>query len=196
MELGTRRSSAARSRPRHAPPQPVALPPMLRLTLAWLHLIALGIGMWAVLARGQALREAARELPGMGALRRAFLADAHWGAAALLWLATGIWRYLGQTEKATAYYNSNHIFLTKMALFVVVVVLEIRPMMTLIRWRAAIGRASATSTGTPGAAAVAGSAIDPTVVRRIATISYIQGAIVAVMVLTAVAMARGYGARG
>ncbi len=50
---------------------------MLRLTLAWLHLIALGIGFWAVFARGQALREAARELPGVAALRRAFLADAH-----------------------------------------------------------------------------------------------------------------------
>jgi hypothetical protein len=28
---------------------------MLRLTLAWLHLVALGIGFWAVLARGGAL---------------------------------------------------------------------------------------------------------------------------------------------
>jgi putative membrane protein len=170
---------------------------MLRLTLAWLHLIALGIGMWAVLARGQALREASRELPGMTALRRAFLADAHWGAAALLWLGTGLWRYLGSTEKATAYYNSNHIFLTKMALFVAVLALEIWPMMTLIRWRAAIGRGAATPAGRPGGAAVGGGAVvDPAVARRVATISYIEGAIVAVMVFTAVAMARGYGARG
>ncbi len=133
----------------------------------------------------------------MSALRRAFLADVHWGAAAVLWLATGVWRYLGQTEKTTAYYNSNHIFLTKMALFVIVVALEIWPMVTLIRWRAAIGRGAATSAAAPGGAVVAGSAaIDPAVARRIAMISYIEGAIVAVMVFTAVAMARGYGARG
>src|SRR5918997_3813706 len=115
---------------------------MLRLTLAWLHLMALGIGLWAVLARGQALRQAAGELPRLDALRRAFLADAHWGVAALVWLGTGLWRYLGSTEKATAYYNSNHIFLTKMTLFVIVLALEVWPMMTLIRWRSAVGRAA------------------------------------------------------
>lgn len=161
---------------------------MLRLTLAWLHLIALGIGLWAVLARGQALRQAARELPGTEALRRAFLADAHWGVAALLWLATGLWRYLGSTEKATAYYNANHVFLTKMTLFAVIVALEVWPVMTLIRWRRAAVGAAAASGG--------GLSIDPAAARKMATISYIEGAIVTVMVFTAVAMARGYGARG
>src|SRR3712207_197875 len=151
---------------------------MLRLTLAWLHLIALGIGLWAVLARGQALREAARELPGTAALRRAFLADAHWGAAAALWLGTGLWRYLGSTEKTTDYYDSNHIFLTKMALFVIVVLLEIWPMITLIRWRQAIGKAgAAASAGAAGGAGVAPAAValDPAVARRVATISYVEG---------------------
>jgi len=166
---------------------------MLRLTLAWLHLIALGIGLWAVLARGQALRQAARELPRMDALRRAFLADAHWGVAALLWLSTGLWRYLGSTEKATSYYNSNHVFLTKMTLFVVVIALEVWPMVTLIRWRAALGRAA---TG-PGAAVATGALpIDAATARRVAAISYLEGAIVTLMVFAAVAMARGYGARG
>jgi putative membrane protein len=155
---------------------------MLRLTLAWLHLIALGIGLWAVLARGEALSKAARELPGTDSLRRAFRADAHWGIAALLWVSTGLWRYLASTEKSTDYYNSNHVFLTKMTLFVVVVLLEIRPMMTLIRWRAAVGRE-------------AGAGIDAGRARKLATISYIQGAVVVVIVFTAVAMARGYGTR-
>jgi putative membrane protein len=158
---------------------------MLRLTLAWLHLIALGIGFWAVLARGQALREAVRELPGTASLRRAFRADAHWGIAALLWLGTGLWRYLGSTEKATGYYNSNHIFLTKMTLFVVILALELWPMATLARWRSAVGRAAGSD--------VSGPAIDAAKARKIATISYIQGAIVAIIVLAAVAMARGYG---
>jgi putative membrane protein len=163
---------------------------MLRLTLAWLHLIALAIGGWAVLARGQALRQAVRELPGTAALRRAFQADAHWGVAALLWFGTGLWRYLGSTEKATGYYNSNHIFLTKMTLFVVILALEIWPMVTLTRWRAVFGRAGRSDT------AGSEAAIDAAKARTIATISYIQGAIVAMIVLAAVAMARGYGARG
>jgi putative membrane protein len=162
---------------------------MLRLTLAWLHLVALGIGLWAVLARGEALKAAARELPRTDALRRAFKADTHWGVAAALWLVTGLWRYLGSTEKSTDYYNSNHIFLTKMALFVVVLALEIWPMMTLIRWRRAL--ASAGSAQTADGSAV----INPNTARKIATISYIEGAIVTVMIFTAVAMARGYGAR-
>ncbi len=162
---------------------------MLRLILAWLHLLALGVGLWAVLARGEALKQAAREMPGAEALRRAFKADAHWGAAAVLWVVTGLWRYLGSTEKSTDYYNANHIFLTKMALFVVVVLLEIRPMMTLIRWRRALDRAG-------GARPTAdGGVVDAATARKIATTSYVQGAIVTIMILTAVAMARGYGAR-
>jgi putative membrane protein len=162
---------------------------MLRLTLAWLHLIALGIGLWAVLARGQALRQAVRELPGTDALRRAFSADAHWGVAALLWLSTGLWRYLGSTEKTRAYYDSNHIFLTKMGLFVTILALEIWPMITLIRWRAALGRM-----GTPQATEAA--RLDTGAARKMATISYIEGAIVVLMVFTAVAMARGFGSPG
>jgi putative membrane protein len=77
-----------------------------------------------------------------------------------------------------------------MALFVLVVVMEIRPMLTLIRWRKAVGRAGAS----PGGAGA--GLVDATTARRISTISYVQGAIVAVMVFTAVAMARGYGAGG
>ena len=162
---------------------------MLRLTLAWLHLVALGIGLWAVFARGEALKAAARELPATDALRRAFKADTHWGVAAALWLATGLWRYLGSTEKSTDYYNSNHIFLTKMALFVIVIGLEIGPMMTLIRWRRVLGGAGSA----PNAAGR--DVIGSQRARRMATISYVEGAIVTVMILTAVAMARGYGVR-
>lgn len=162
---------------------------MLRLTLAWLHLLALGIGFWAVFARGQALRQTVRELPGTNALRRAFMADAHWGVAAILWLSTGLWRWLGSTEKSSSYYIANHIFLTKMTLFLVVLALEVWPMVTLIRWRKAIARF-----GGPQAA-VGGAQVDARVAQKLATISYVQGAIIAIMIFTAVAMARGYGAR-
>jgi putative membrane protein len=75
-----------------------------------------------------------------------------------------------------------------MALFVVVIALEIGPMMTLMRWRRAVGAGTAQPAG-------GGAIIEPGRARKIATISYIQGAIVAVMIFTAVAMARGSGAR-
>src|SRR6266511_1832568 len=52
----------------------------IRWLLAALHLLALGIGLGAVWARGRALRDA---LDASG-LRRAFHADAWWGIAAVL----------------------------------------------------------------------------------------------------------------
>src|SRR5919199_167286 len=109
---------------------------MLRLTLAWLHLLALGVGLGAVWVRAQSLRAPLDA----AALRRAFVADSWWGVAAALWIVTGLWRLLAGTEKATSYYLSNHVFFAKMALLILVLVLEAWPMATLIRWRVAIGR--------------------------------------------------------
>jgi putative membrane protein len=154
---------------------------MLRITLAALHLLALAIGFAAVLARGASLRKP----PSADGLRRTFHFDAEWGIAAALWIGTGLWRYLGETEKSTAYYNANHLFLTKMGLLVLILVLEVWPMITLIRWRRALGRGTA-----PDAVAPAGTA------SRLATISFVQAALVVVMVFLAAGMARGYGARG
>jgi putative membrane protein len=145
---------------------------MLRLTLAALHLIALGLGLGAVVQRGSALREPLDTR----ALRRAFRADTLWGISAALWIVTGLWRLLAGTEKATAYYTHNHVFFAKMGLLALILVLEIRPMLTLIRWRR-------------GASADAGTA------RLIATVSHVQALLVVGMVFAAVAMARGYGAR-
>ena len=154
---------------------------MLRLTLAALHLIALGLGLGAVLARGTALREA----PGAGALQRAFRADTLWGIAAGLWIATGVWRLVGETEKSTEYYLSNHLFLAKMGCLALILALEVPSMVTLIRWRLALAQG-----GSSEAVVGAGTA------RRIATISHVEATLVVLMVFLAVAMARGYGVRG
>ena len=154
---------------------------MLRIALAALHLIALGVGLGAVLARGTALREA----PSAGSLRRAFRADTVWGIAAGLWIATGLWRLLAGTEKAPEYYYSNVNFHAKMGLLVLVLALEVWPMVTLIRWRRALARGE--SAGDVEAAAPA---------RRIAMISHVEALLVVLMVFAATAMARGYGARG
>ena len=151
---------------------------MLRLVLAWLHLVALGIGLGAVIVRGSALRDAPDPL----AMRRAFIFDAVWGIAALLWLSTGLWRLFGETEKSVAYYMSNHAFFAKMGFFALILALEIWPMLVLMRWRRAIMRGQ-------GAPAV----VEVGAARRIAMISHVEALLVVLMVFAAVAMARGYG---
>ena len=152
---------------------------MLRFTLAILHLVALGIGLGAVWARARALGE--RPLD-RHAARRAFAADGWWGIAAVLWLATGLWRLLAGTEKATAYYLSNHVFMAKLGFFAAILLLELWPALTLIRWRRAAARGG--SSWTPHAPSAA----------RIRVISYLEAALLIAMVCASVLMARGYGA--
>ena len=149
---------------------------ILRWVLAALHLLALGIGLGAVWARARALRS---PLEIRENLQRVFLADALWGAAGFLWISTGVWRFLGGLEKGTSYYLQNHVFLTKMGLLVLLLVLEVGPIVTLVRWR----RSAAART--PGDFRAAG---------RLATISRIQVWLVVLMVFAATAMARGLGA--
>jgi len=147
---------------------------MLRWLLASLHLLGLGVGLGAVWVRGRGLKG---PLDASG-LRRVFLADAVWGLAFLLWLSTGLWRLLGGTEKPTAYYLHNHIFLTKMALLIFILVLELWPMTTLIRWRARVGR---------------GELPDIRAGPSLGRISFAQAWLVVLMVFAATAMARGLG---
>ena len=146
----------------------------LQLLVAALHLLALGIGLGAVWARARGLRD---PLDGPG-LKRVFTADALWGMAFGLWLVTGLARAFGGLEKGTNYYMQNHFFLTKMTLLAAILALEVRPMITLIRWRAARKRGTAPDTRSA-----------PTLAR----ISVIQAFLIVVMVFLAVGMARGIG---
>lgn len=145
----------------------------MRWILASLHLLALGIGLGAVWARGRALRG---PLDAAG-LRRAFAADAWWGVAGVVWIGTGLWRLLGNYEKSVRYYLGHPAFHTKMGLLVLLLVLEAWPMVTLIRWRMALGRDQPVDLARAGA---------------LARISMIQALLVVLMVLAATAMARGY----
>jgi putative membrane protein len=100
--------------------------------LSTLHLLALVIGLPGVFLRGKALR-ALQQDP--SAVERVLAADNLWGVAALLWLGTGLTRAFGGFEKGSSYYLNNSTFLVKMGLFAAVLVLEIWPMATFIRWR-------------------------------------------------------------
>ena len=146
----------------------------LRWLIASIHLLAVVIGVTAVLARGRALRR----LPDTAALRRVFLADNWWGVSGVLLLATGLWRAFGGLEKGSAYYLDHPLFHAKLGLFVLVLLLELWPMVTLIRWRMAqrgsrdvdLGRAPS-----------------------FARVSYVQLVILVVILVLATAIARGMG---
>lgn len=150
---------------------------MLAWSIATLHLLALGIGLGAVVARSRALRTLATAPEPR--LSSALLADTLWGVAALLWIATGLWRLYGGMDKITAYYLASPAFHLKMGLLGLVLVLELWPMMTLVRWR--IRRARAQE-------------IDFTPARWLSRIGMVQALLVVVMVFAASAMARGIGA--
>jgi putative membrane protein len=147
---------------------------LVRWLFAALHLLGLGIGLGAVWARARALRG---PLDPVG-LRRVFYADSWWGVAAAIWIGTGLVRVIGGLEKGMDYYLQNHVFWGKMALLLVILVLEVWPMVTLVRWRVQLARGEAPDTSPAG---------------RFASISYLQAALVLLMVLAATAMARGIG---
>jgi len=148
---------------------------MLRWLLAFFHLLGLGIGLGAVWVRARALASGA---PDRAMISRLLAADSVWGVAALLWITTGLWRLLAGTEKPTEYYLASHAFWIKMSLLVVILALEVRPMVTLIRWRSRLARGETPDLGSAPA---------------LARISYVQAGLVVFMVLAATAMARGIG---
>ena len=148
---------------------------LLRWIFAAIHLLALGIGLGAIWARGRALNG----LPDRKSLRRAFYADTLWGVAALLWITTGLYRAFGGLEKGSAYYLANNAFWLKMALLGLVLLLEVWPMVTLIRWRIRLAR---------------GVEIDTRNAGRFALISRVQAVLVVLMIFAATAMARAIGA--
>lgn len=144
----------------------------LRWLLASLHLLALGIGVGAIAVRARALHRASQPAD----LAGAFVADNFWGVSGLLFLVTGLWRAFGGIEKGTAYYLDNPLFHAKLGLFVLVLLLEVWPMVVLIRWRNAVRRAAP---------------VDLTGTRTFARISYLQLAVVLTMLFLATAIARG-----
>lgn len=97
--------------------------------IAALHYIALGLGFAGLSIRIMGLRE------GQNFLRQAFFGDSLWGIAAVLWIVTGLLRAFGGLEKGSAYYLQNHWFYAKMGVFLLIFLLEVRPMITMIRWR-------------------------------------------------------------
>jgi len=99
-------------------------------------------------------------------------------AGALLALATGLLR-LFFYAKGVGFYLPNPFFIVKMALYVVIAILSIKPTVSFLRWR----RGLLESAALPPAAEIA-------TVRRLI---HLEVALLALMPLMAVLMARGIG---
>jgi len=148
---------------------------LIRWLFAAVHLFGMGVGLGAVWARARAFRG---PLDPAG-LQRVFYADNWWGVSALILIGTGLVRVIGGLEKGLDYYLRNHVFWGKMTLLLAILVLELSPMVTLIRWRGQVRR---------------GESPDTRLAGRFAGISYAQAVLLLLMVLAATAMARGIGA--
>lgn len=147
---------------------------LIRWTIAAIHLLGLGLGLGAIWSRSRALKD----LSDPKNIQRALFADTLWGIAALLWITTGLARAFAGLEKGSAYYLDNNAFWVKMILLGLVLLLEIWPMVTLIRWRIQLAR---------------GEKINTQHASRFALISAMQTVLVVAMVFAATAMARGIG---
>lgn len=101
--------------------------------LAATHYIALAIGFAGICLRLQALTS-----PKVGqSLKPLFLGDNLWGVAAIIWIVTGLLRAFAGFEKGSAFYLDSTGFWIKMGLFLGIFILELKPMLTFVRWRMA-----------------------------------------------------------
>jgi putative membrane protein len=139
--------------------------------LSAIHMLTLALGLGAVFVRGRAL---AGPLDETG-WKRLLTADNLWGAAAGLWIASGLGRvFFGGKEPG--FYWRNGFFWVKLALFGLVFALELKPMITFIRVRAARQKKTA---------------LPPFSVEALRRINSAEVALVIVIVFVAAFMARG-----
>jgi len=144
----------------------------LRYLIATIHIITFGIGAASIWMRAAAFRKLKDE----SGLNDVFFADNVWALAAFLWLLTGLWRAFGGLEKGSEFYLHNIAFLAKMGLFILVFMLELRPMITLIKWRSSLRKKES---------------IDLSIAPSLARTSYIELLLLIPIVSLATAMARG-----
>jgi len=145
--------------------------------LATLHILTFGVGFYAIWTRANALKKLS-DIDDSSGLKEVFKADNLWGLAAVLWIATGLWRAFGGLAKGSDYYLHSNTFIAKMALFLLVFIIEIKPMVTLIRWRIKKRKIET---------------IDFSSAPQLALLSRIELGLVIIIVFLATAIARGIG---
>ena len=153
---------------------PFCMSPFGFALLAFFHLFGVLL-VPSVLVRGFALRRAHESERAVAWLLRA---DNVWGISALVLLPTGLYRLFGP-GKGLEYYLHNPFFHAKLTLFTLIFLLEIWPMVQLIRHRIA-------NRGAP-------KLLDAASAQRFARMSMVQAALLVGMLFCAVMMARGVG---
>src|SRR2546429_7101465 len=118
---------------------------------------------WSTCSRRRHSLRARLPAPSGGTPNDAPMALGWWGVAAVLWIGTGLARAFGGFEKGSFYYLHNHFFWAKMGLFAGILLLELRPMIGLIRWRRLVAH---------------GEVPDARAARAFARISFIQAILV------------------
>lgn len=146
----------------------------LSALIASLHYLGLGIGLGSIYARARAFANLRQDA---GAMPRVLSADNFWGISALLLLGSGLLRAFGGFEKGSSFYLGSGFFHLKMGLFLLILVLELAPMLTLIRWRLANRRQSAPP-------------LSARQIQRYTTFSWIELGLLLAMMLSASLMAR------
>lgn len=100
--------------------------------VASLHYLALGIGLGSVFVRARAFNRLSK---GESVMATVLTADNFWGIAALLWIVSGLARAFAGLEKGTSFYLASPLFHLKLGLFLLIFLLELMPMIALIKWR-------------------------------------------------------------
>jgi putative membrane protein len=143
--------------------------------LACLHHLAV-FSLAGVIAAEVALLSGALDASG---IRRLAGVDAWYGLLAAAVIIFGVSRVIWGA-KGYEYYIANHVFWTKMALFLIVGLLSIRPTMTFLAWKKRLK-------AEPGFAPPVAEA------ARMRTYLWIEAGIFLCIPIAAAAMARGYG---
>lgn len=140
---------------------------------ASMHFLALGIGFGAIYVRARSFQRVSKGEPALAAV---LSADNFWGIAALLWIVSGLARAFAGLEKGTTFYLASPMFHLKMGLFLLLFLIEHKPMIDLIKWRIKPGET-----------------FDPAKARLYARLSDIETLLLIVIVFVAGLMARGFG---
>ena len=147
---------------------------LIRWLLAAIHLLAYGFALVSILRRSVALRHCSTS----AGLPAVFHADNGWAVSAVVLIVTGAMRAFGGYEKGTDYYLHEPLFQLKMGALILILLLEIAPMVGLIRWRIALKKGVEPDLGRA---------------RRYAGIGVVQLVLLVLMVFAATGMARGIG---
>ena len=146
----------------------------MEVAMAYLHYLSI-LGL-----AGSLVGEMVLCRPGLTAdqARRLPVIDAIFLGAAIAALVTGLLRFF-LYAKGWAFYLPNPFFIAKMALYVAIALISIRPTIRFQRWRRAI--------------AEGGAAPDVSEVQAMRRIIHLELALLALMPLMAVLIARGIG---